>query len=221
MGLVSLLFGFQGRINRMQYWLTGFALGAVVMMLVIGLFASVGLSLTMSKEAFVAAVLSSALALIPVLIVAIWCNTALQVKRLHDRGQSGWWVLLQWAPTAMVFMGPMGMAMAVPASWMIALGFLINLGFMPGTQGTNQFGGPPGSGSSSPQAPSFGGGPQPAAQAASSLFGAQSAMDRAIAEKARQPAPMKQAAPAAVRAPAPRTPAVAGAPASFGRRVTR
>jgi hypothetical protein len=101
---------------------------------------------------------------------------------------------------------------------LICLAFFIDLGCLPGVEGTNKYGPPPGSpGPAEPARPSG------AVDATSSLFGAQSAMDRAIADArkpqpaAQRPAPAPQAAFAAATVRA----RVQPAPAGFGRRVTR
>ena len=53
---------------------------------------------------------------------AIWISLALQVKRWHDRGKSGWWVLLGCIPYS-------------GAIWSF-----IELGCLRGTDGPNEYG---------------------------------------------------------------------------------
>jgi len=55
-------------------------------------------------------------------IPVVWFSLALQVKRWHDRGKSGWWVLINLIP----FVG--------------GLWALVECGFLRGTEGPNQFG---------------------------------------------------------------------------------
>jgi uncharacterized membrane protein YhaH (DUF805 family) len=232
--MVSLLFSFRGRINRKQYWfgttLAGFVSGVGQMLTSVmsaGSFADIkdpGSKLT-------ALATSSALAL-PLFILVLWCSFAIQFKRFHDRGRTGWIsmapmvfvVLLIVSVLGDIFSGAPPERMfsdAMPYFGLLMLtsfAFFIDLGCLPSVEGTNKYGPPPGSpGPAEPARPSG------AVDAASSLFGAQSAMDRAIADARNpQPAPQRPAhapqpafAAAAVRAPV--QPAAAG----FGRRVTR
>ena len=55
----------------------------------------------------------------------MWPNLAVSVKRLHDRDQSGWWILLSFLPI-------------IGNAWTI-----INLGILRGTMGDNRYGGEP------------------------------------------------------------------------------
>ncbi|HRO02131.1 MAG TPA: DUF805 domain-containing protein, partial [Terricaulis sp.] len=150
MGMVQLLFGFNGRINRAQYWAVGIAVSFLAVLTIAMLFLMTGLSWGSSREEMFRAAMGFLLALVPVLGAMIWISTALQVKRFHDRGQSGFWVLLPWGVTAL--MG-VGLIFLLPISWLIGLAFLINLGFLPGQEGDNRFGGPPGAPDAAPSGP--------------------------------------------------------------------
>lgn len=209
MGMVQLLFGFNGRINRAQYWTIGIAVGFVSFLLIAALFLMTGLSLDSTREEAVRALMGFLLALIPVCGAMTWISTALQVKRFHDRGQSGFWALL---PLGLALPVMVGVVILLPVLWLVQVGFLINLGFMPGTQGDNRFGPPPG-------APGSAGSPSsgPAKSAANAMFGAEQAMERALAEQK-----LRASAPPAPRpsAAAPVKPAAPAQP-SFGRRVVQ
>jgi uncharacterized membrane protein YhaH (DUF805 family) len=222
--MVDLLFSMRGRINRLHYWLGNFGVG----------FAGAVLMFAISSIAIGAGKAAS----IPMLLVLVllfgvmgWCGVALQVKRFHDRGQSGYWSLLPFIATVPLwttFFGgvftdaPFKAIAGDLATWvgvltLINFGLFINLGCLAGTNGPNKYGDPPGSsyaggGAPSPQAPRAN-----AASAAFLLGGADKAMEQAIAERARA----ATAAPAPVAAtPAP-TFRPAAAPAGFGRRITR
>ena len=230
MGLVSLLFSFNGRIKRSQYWLGTIAVN-VVNWMVVFLTTSANLAAAQAKDpaAQLSALASNSALMLPVSLAVTWAALAIQVKRFHDRGQSGWWTLLPLAPVAFMIMN---VVTAIGAGWpierlfssmglpflafmVICLGFFINLGCLPGTDGPNKYGDPSGSPPSARTDPTPSGRPQ--AQAAISLGGVEAAMERAIAEKSRvAPAPAKTARPAMAAAPAP-----TGAPASFGRRPAR
>lgn len=234
MSLVNLLFGFNGRINRLQYWVgtlgAGFAAGFLVFSVV---FTSIlGASAPQAKTAAAGIGIGLLIFLCVVMMVTSWIGLALQWKRFHDRGRPGWVAMAPLLPMTMLMVTIISGAttgadiMHVAASanlwmlllWAINLFFFIDLGCLPGKAEANQYGNPPG--------PGFGGGgprpttPQPQtpgsaapANAMSSLFGAQSAMDRAIAEHKAAPAMATAARPAVASA-------TSSAP-SFGRRQAR
>ena len=80
----TLLFSFEGRINRKPYWM--FFLAMIVANIIV---------------AVVAGMLGDTLGmiiLIPFIIVLIWAGLAVSVKRWHDRDKSGWWVLIGLIP---------------------------------------------------------------------------------------------------------------------------
>ncbi|WP_374274999.1 DUF805 domain-containing protein [Brevundimonas sp.] len=138
-----LMLSFEGRIRRSHFWI------AWVILLAVG-------------------IVTSWLPLIGGLIglLLIWPNLAISVKRLHDMGQTGWWVALPWVAGIILFfvgvgmigmgaittgqtwddnpwamMAVMGPAMgAFGLSALIGLGFLLWIGLMPGTVGPNRFG---------------------------------------------------------------------------------
>ena len=87
MFLIRFLFGFHGRINRLQYWGGTFLVGAVSG---VGLFLTVGSALfSAGVDDKLAATQSAGLLMIPVQIVTTWMSLALQTKRFHDRGRTG------------------------------------------------------------------------------------------------------------------------------------
>jgi uncharacterized membrane protein YhaH (DUF805 family) len=118
--LKSLLFGFEGRINRARHWVAGLIVGGtalVLAMLLLGVTFILGASkplsfafqgndvfriidpaaLRLAIEKLRNADLSSAATLLPLLFrlivtpVAVWCCVAILIKRLHDRNKSAWW----------------------------------------------------------------------------------------------------------------------------------
>lgn len=236
MGLLPLLFSFNGRINRAQYWLGTIGVNVVNWVFMLMLAGSSVVPADKNPAAALAAASAQLALVLPVSLAVTWMAMALQVKRFHDRGQSGWWSLLPLAPVVFVVgnvisavaeqWGPerllSSMGMPILALLLISFGLFINLGCLPGTDGQNKFGNPPGSGGgplmSTPTAPAASGSSS-TPRAASSLFGAQSAMDRAVAEHARtaavRPALMAATATAPMRA------APAGADGSFGRKPAR
>jgi uncharacterized membrane protein YhaH (DUF805 family) len=234
-GLLSLLFSFKGRVNRSQYWLGTIGLNLVNWAVMFAMSMGNMLSAQSKNPAVALSAMSSQNALLlPLSLAVAWSALALQVKRFHDRGQSGLWTLLPVAPVVFVMMNAVSavfeqwpaerlfssLALPLLALLVVSLGFFINLGCLPGVDGPNKYGDPPGRGGAfaptAPSAPSANGNAPSAA--ASSLMSAQSAIDRAVAERARARA---NPVPAAPRAPTPLQPAPAGAHAtagSFGRR---
>lgn len=230
--MINLLFGYQGRINRAQYWLGSIAVGICGLMML-------GLMLTLSGGADLENPQAAAQALggllfgaLGVITLAAWCQSALQVKRFHDRGRSGWLAAIPAAlgglsgllavasPLAAIGLAPIILAATV----IVNIWFFIDLGCMPGVAGPNRFGNPPGS-PSAPSAPTSGSA-RSAADAVlkptpSTLSSAEAAMERAIADRARQPQIAPKAG-AAMSAPSPARPSPHGPAPSFGRRaVTR
>lgn len=222
MGLVSLLFSFRGRVNRSQYWAGSLGVcGANVAVMLMTSFSSAATA--MANKADPGAAIGAALGGIGLIFlvnaVTTWCALAIQVKRFHDRGRTGWFsaipfVLMIWLLGAFFnAIGAKGDVLAALQAplllfFLVGLAFLVDLGCLPGQSYSNKHGDPPGSSGYRPQ-------PTPAPGAA--LAGAQTALDRAIAERPKT-ATAYQGAPAS---PAPpRAPAGGGAPA-FGRRAAR
>ncbi len=260
MGLVSLLFSFRGRINRKQYWL-----GASF----IGFLSFIGQMMTTAMQAGalvdgkdpggnLASLAGSSAVASPIYAIIIWSSLAIQFKRFHDRGRTGWISLAPLIVATMLIVAIVSDALSgaplerlagdvlpyVAILMLIGLGFFIDLGCLPSVHGPNRYGPAPGSsGSLAPSRPSG------SVDSASSLFGAQSAMDRAIAEAAKpQPVTGRAAASeaaAAARSPLPGAPLknaplqsaamgstpmgstpmgsapMGNAPSGFGRRIAR
>ena len=130
MSIGRLLFSFHGRINRMPYWLVSIAM-LICMSVVIGLVAANG-----SWQ--------SAAPLLLLLIPWIWIGFALAVKRLHDRNKSAWWLLVFYAlPGLLESMGNLvggAEIVLLIASMAISIWALVELGFLRGTPGPNDYG---------------------------------------------------------------------------------
>ena len=110
-GFGWLLFSFDGRINRGRFW-TGY----VLVIAMIALAGAVGISVNSNTSYVIYAL---------VFLLAFWPSLALYVKRFHDRGKSGWWVLISLIPV-------------VGAIWMF-----VELGCLPGDNGVNEYGANP------------------------------------------------------------------------------
>ena len=116
MPLGQLLFGFQGRIGRLVYWIASSLVCAAAVLLAFVL--DVWLPGFDLRELSVSETLAIAILQIPF----VWVNLAIQTKRWHDRNRSGWWVLVNLVP----LLGP--------------IFALVECGFLKGNPGTNQFG---------------------------------------------------------------------------------
>ena len=114
MSVSQILFSFKGRIGRGTFWAVWFSMMAVS--LIIGLLIG-GISRSGDAGAGVAIIMYF-LYLIP----CVWIGLAMQVKRWHDRDKSGWMVLINFIPI-------IGLLWA-----------LVELGFLKGTVGPNQYG---------------------------------------------------------------------------------
>jgi uncharacterized membrane protein YhaH (DUF805 family) len=123
----SLLFSFQGRVNRAKFWLVHIAMWvvvAVVFGVVLG-----GAAMSSDPTAAAAALASvgvvGGLVLLVVYILMVWISLAIAAKRWHDRNKSAWWILIAFVPVVGVF-------------W-----YLIECGFLRGTSGANKYGADP------------------------------------------------------------------------------
>ncbi len=108
------LFSFDGRLGRQSYWLRGLLLWSLNIVAAI-LFSVAG---------------DAGSATIPLLVVgaavyvaAFFGSLATTVKRLHDRGRSGWFMLIALIP-------------------LVGFWLLIEVGFLSGEAGENEYGSP-------------------------------------------------------------------------------
>jgi uncharacterized membrane protein YhaH (DUF805 family) len=122
---------FEGRINRQPFWLGLLAMMVIqwivmlVLSMIIGTSMMGGIDPNTPPEQVASAMMS---AFIPIFIVALlflYPALAIYTKRWHDRDKSGWWTLILFVP----FIG--------------AIWFLVECGFLRGTEGPNRFGNDP------------------------------------------------------------------------------
>jgi uncharacterized membrane protein YhaH (DUF805 family) len=138
---MSLLFSFAGRIGRGKFWL------GVLCQVVLSLVALALIFMLVPMESVVVVgpdgqPVLDALgqpqidyanpALMPAyiiygitLLLSLWWFFAISIKRMHDRGRSGWWVLLMF----------LLMFVIVGSIW-----WLVDLGILEGEEGPNQWG---------------------------------------------------------------------------------
>jgi uncharacterized membrane protein YhaH (DUF805 family) len=119
------LFSFDGRLNRAKFWLILIATDIAVFVLLAILVAVTGGSMTMGEDGSMPSmgggVIGNLVALV-IFVAAVWIGLAVGVKRYHDRGKSGWWVLIVLVPV-------------IGGLW-----YLIECGFLRGTIGPNAYG---------------------------------------------------------------------------------
>jgi len=123
MNIMSLLFSFEGRANRLQFW--GVYIGMIVIIIVFASAMGVNLSAVDAAGNPVApggAAGAAGLGILVLSLISFWVSLAINAKRFHDRDKSGWWVLI-------------GLVPVIGGLWI-----LIECGFLPGTAGSNRFG---------------------------------------------------------------------------------
>ena len=102
-----LFFDFEGRIDRRQWWT-----GAILLFVV-----SIVAGLLFGKGGLIPAIIN---------VLIVIAGLSLHVKRFHDRGKSGWWVLVFFIPV-------------IGFVWMI-----VEMGLLSGDPGPNRYGLPAG-----------------------------------------------------------------------------
>jgi len=120
------LFGFSGRMSRLDWWLAQLVI-VVALAMMVGILASLGLGAEAmdigSQDGGSAGIgLSMVMAIIATAGLVIWINLASTVKRFHDRNKSGFWALIIFLPY-------------VGAIWQI-----VECGCLSGTPGGNDYG---------------------------------------------------------------------------------
>ena len=108
-------FSFEGRIGRQQYWLRSLLIWAVNMVIII--------PTTIAQNASTGVALGLSLVAIAVYLVVFWASLATTAKRLHDRGRSGWFMLIALIP-------------------LVGLWLIVEAGFLRGDESPNQYGDP-------------------------------------------------------------------------------
>jgi uncharacterized membrane protein YhaH (DUF805 family) len=120
---MNLLFGFSGRIGRLQWWLAQLANAGV---LLAGVVILVMAADPQQLTPFSSVTPSAVLIVVAVVALAVWINAACTVKRFHDRDKSGFWFFIVFVPY-------------VGGIWQI-----VECGFLAGSPGVNNYGPPSG-----------------------------------------------------------------------------
>jgi uncharacterized membrane protein YhaH (DUF805 family) len=146
MDWTTLLFSFNGRINRGKYWLTVLIYMAVWTTFLAGSLIWLGGLNVNNLLSLAGTGLMIWLIGFILLIAGTWSGLAVGVKRLHDRDKSGWWILLFWLGPSILggwqtatpdFGGGFIFSLAATA---ILIWAFVELGCLRGTPGPNQYG---------------------------------------------------------------------------------
>ncbi len=162
-----LLFRFEGRINRVQYWLAALII-LCWMMFVLTLLAAFGKFFGIAGRGYAIDIFGIAASIqlvdhdpaskaglfpqivtIPMTIVFAWAYAATSIKRLHDRNRSGWWIIPFVVAPGLFgrFEGWLGDSSAAaflgPAMFVLYTWGLVEMAFRAGTCGINRFGSDP------------------------------------------------------------------------------
>jgi uncharacterized membrane protein YhaH (DUF805 family) len=145
MSLFELLYGFQGRISRSQWWI-----GQLALLSLLGLFyvfwsgwlATNDLTgaLLQSAETGIKLKVLAALLVLSAIIssVMVWMAFSLAIKRVHDQGRSGWRTLAYSLPIVFAEIMP-GQGFTFVAA-VIAVWYVLELGCFKGYPRHNQYG---------------------------------------------------------------------------------
>jgi uncharacterized membrane protein YhaH (DUF805 family) len=155
MNFLHVLFSFHGRINRAKYWLAALfwvVVDIVVFGVLFGTLAKniLALGSEPSGAEILKVILSFGLGIILVCLIVFvpmlvsWF--AVGIKRLHDRDQSGWWILLFYFGPAVASgighnsdSGALALVMALVSIGITVWAFVV-LACLRGTRGPNQYG---------------------------------------------------------------------------------
>jgi uncharacterized membrane protein YhaH (DUF805 family) len=126
-----LLTSFEGRISRQPFWLSVLALFIaqwiimIILGMVFGYSMMAGMDPSMPPDEAAAMASSGMAPIVVVSLLFLYPALAVYTKRWHDRGKSGWWTLILLVPLLGII-------------W-----FLVECGFLRGTEGPNQYGNDP------------------------------------------------------------------------------
>ena len=135
MTILQKLFSFQGRLRRRDYWLYNTLLVLAALGVLVPVILAMGLRADDARLSLLGLVLT-------------WPSMALLVKRIHDRDKTGRMALIYWIPSlvsmGLSFIPEFGLGglkvFLDIGTGMIGLWFLVEFGFMDGTQGPNEYG---------------------------------------------------------------------------------
>ena len=127
---------FHGRARRRTYWGATLALGLPA--LVVACFATMPIVCAIADggmddfDAVLSAYGCRLLAALTVAVIAFFLLLPVNVRRLHDRNMSGWWLLAFWIGNAIPCVGVL-----------VGIAQFVIMGCLDGTPGTNRYGANP------------------------------------------------------------------------------
>ena len=145
MDWATFFFRVSGRFNRAKFWLASLIYTIVLIALVVAFFIALG---DFDKDR-IGEMIGTSLLFIAiggiVFLILVWSSLATAIKRLHDRGKSGWWVLLFWVLPSALGMAADSMDGTVSfglnaASIVLSIWGFVEVGCLRGTQGPNEYG---------------------------------------------------------------------------------
>jgi len=140
----NLFFGFEGRFGRAIFWALGIPVG-----IVLWAFLDIGQAVwTQSHGSILRLVGAGVVWLLATFIasVAATASCAIAARRLHDRNKSSSWLFLFYGVPALIWVAPCHLLPDMPALLLGAADVailawqVVELGFMRGTVGTNEYG---------------------------------------------------------------------------------
>jgi uncharacterized membrane protein YhaH (DUF805 family) len=150
MNIFHVLFSFKGRINRGQFWLGQlFPIVAVILTLVamsgalLAAFAQAQAAQEGTVGTLIGALAGIGIWTLLLVILLVWTGLAITIKRLHDRNKSAIWILVLYAPSLLSIVTiPLSSSLSAVFSFLslvTSVWWLVELGFLPGTEGPNRF----------------------------------------------------------------------------------
>jgi uncharacterized membrane protein YhaH (DUF805 family) len=127
--MTSYFFNFSGRARRMEYW--SFWVAPVLIYVVLGILLAIGMSTSANSQSPNGLTVISIILLVVFVLATIIPGIAVQVRRLHDVGQSGWILLL------------LIVISFVPVLGLLSFVAYIVLGCIDSQPGSNKYGPPP------------------------------------------------------------------------------
>jgi len=141
----TLAFSFRGRLNRGKYWLV-LLIGMVISAISVSIEASLIPGLQMGMYGSPGGIMAVIGLITIILLFVLWSSLAIGCKRLHDRNKSAVWLVLFWlAPSVLYAIGQsiganVAGAFVALVGAAIAIWGLVEIGFLKGTTGPNDFG---------------------------------------------------------------------------------
>ena len=152
MNYEHLFLHFSGRINRQHFWFGVLVLALVEINFLLLMSYILGLTIT----DFVMETRTSQLVALSAFMLILFPGLAVTIKRLHDRGLSGWWggllYLLQFQISIQTFYGRVFRPGSIDWFFLnlplflfvpLAIWLIIEIGFLPGQRKQNRYGDEP------------------------------------------------------------------------------